>query len=91
MNNKIIINYLKSLSLLIFGLITLAGCQKNLSDADYMISDINIIDVKTGKVKTGHYVAIRGDSISAIYDRPVKAGDSVIVVDGSGKFLIPGL
>jgi cytosine/adenosine deaminase-related metal-dependent hydrolase len=83
--------YLKSLSLLLFGLITLAGCKKYLSDADYLISDINIIDVKTGEVMPGQYVAISGDSISAIYDRPVRTDDSVIVIEGTGKYLIPGL
>ncbi len=58
---------------------------------DLLITNINVIDVATGEVLPNRTVAIDGDSISAIYTKAIKSGKQTVVVDGTGKFLIPGL
>jgi imidazolonepropionase-like amidohydrolase len=58
---------------------------------DLLITHVNVIDVVTGEVLPNRTVAIDGDEITAIYTKPIKAGKDTEVVDGTGKFLIPGL
>jgi len=60
--------------------------------ADLMIKNINVIDVKTGKVKHSVNVVIRQDKIYKIV-KSKKSGkyEALQIVDGTGKFLIPGL
>jgi imidazolonepropionase-like amidohydrolase len=58
---------------------------------DLLITNVNIIDVVTGEVLSNRTVAIDGDSISAIYNKSIKPGKHTEVVDGTGKYLIPGL
>ncbi len=58
---------------------------------DLLITNINVIDVATGEVLPNRTVAIDGDSITAIYSKTIKANKQTEVVDGTGKYLIPGL
>lgn len=58
---------------------------------DLLITNVNVIDVVTGEVLPSRTVAIDGDEITAIYTKTIKAGKATEVVDGSGKYLIPGL
>ena len=74
---------------LIFIAIIAASCSK--PKHDLLITNINVIDVATGEVLPKRTVAIDGDSITAIYTKSIKPGKQTVVVDGSGKYLIPGL
>jgi imidazolonepropionase-like amidohydrolase len=58
---------------------------------DIIITNVNIVDVKTGKLIENKTIAIDNNRITAIYDIETAGSDSTIVVDGKGKFLIPGL
>lgn len=58
---------------------------------DCLITNVNVVDVNTGKILVNKTVAIDNNRISAIYDSEVSGSDSAIVVDGRGKYLIPGL
>jgi len=58
---------------------------------DIVISNVNIVDVKTGKTLNNRTVAIDSNRISAIYDNEIVGSVSTIVIDGKGKYLIPGL
>ena len=53
-----------------------------------LIKDVNVVDVITGKVKKNS-VLIRGKKIEKIAGS-IKADDALLI-DGSGKYLIPGL
>ena len=53
------------------------------------IEKVNIIDVRNGEVHPGQYVLLENGLIRKIEDRAFKQVDQRI--DGSGKFLIPGL
>jgi len=57
---------------------------------DLLIRDVTIVDVSTGTVHSKHSILIRGERIAATgRDIPVPKG--VRVVEGAGKFVIPGL
>jgi imidazolonepropionase-like amidohydrolase len=60
--------------------------------ADLLIKNINVIDVKTGKVKHSVDVVIRRDKIYKIVkSKKSSEYQARQIVDGTGKFLIPGL
>jgi imidazolonepropionase-like amidohydrolase len=58
---------------------------------DLLITHVNVIDVVTGEVLPNRTVAIDGDEITAIYTKTITPGKDTEVVDGTGKYLIPGL
>lgn len=55
----------------------------------FAITNVNVIDVASGEVLPRRTVTINGDRISAI--TPAAPARTLTVVDGTGKFLIPGL
>jgi imidazolonepropionase-like amidohydrolase len=61
------------------------------SNHDCLITNVNVVDVKTGKILKNKTLAIDSNRISAIYDNEIVGSSSTIVIDGKGKFIIPGL
>ena len=64
------------------------------SPSEIAITHITVIDVQAGTIKPNMTVLIRGDRITAV--RPSKNKESlpakeIQVIDGRGKFLLPGL
>ncbi len=80
---------MKNTSFLIILCLVIQSCTE--PHHDLLITNINVIDVATGEVLPNRIVAIDGDSITAIYSKTIKPGKETEVVDGSGKYLIPGL
>jgi imidazolonepropionase-like amidohydrolase len=58
---------------------------------DCLITNVNIVDVNTGKLLKNKTVGIDNNRISAIYDKEIVSSGSKVVIDGKGKYLIPGL
>jgi imidazolonepropionase-like amidohydrolase len=58
---------------------------------DCIITNVNIVDVNTGKILNNKTIAIDNNRITAIYDKEVFGLTATIVIDGKGKYLIPGL
>lgn len=58
---------------------------------DLLITNVNVIDVVTGEVLPNRTVTIDGDEITAIYNKTIKPSKGTEVVDGTDKYLIPGL
>lgn len=58
---------------------------------ELVISNVNIINVKTGEILPNSSVAIDGDSITAIYTGRTSFSKSTEIIDGTEKYLIPGL
>ena len=57
-----------------------------------LLKSINIINVNNGNVLYGREVFIRGNRIAEIGDTVNYSGaDSVLIIDGGGKYLLPGL
>lgn len=59
--------------------------------SDILIRNVNVIDVKIGKSIPGQNVFIQGDRIVEITHSPKTGKSSKTILDGTGKFLIPGL
>lgn len=77
-----------------YPLIFIVGILTNactVSQHNLLISNINVIDVITGEVLPNRTVAIDGDEITVIYTKTIIPGKETEVVDGRGKYLIPGL
>jgi imidazolonepropionase-like amidohydrolase len=57
------------------------------------ISNVTIVNTKDGKLQPSQTVVVRGETIVQVskYSSKTKVPDSVKVVDGTGKFLMPGL
>jgi len=69
----------------------LLSCSKTF-EGDLIITNVNIIDVKTGEINYTKSVVIRGDSIANIIDHNGNTNyEAEQVVDASEKYLIPGL
>lgn len=71
-------------------LVIFAACDKTTSH-NLLITHANIIDVKTGEILKDKTVAIDSMRIAAIYDGEVSIPNSAEIIDGKGKYLIPGL
>lgn len=63
----------------------------NVGNHDCLITNINIVDVNTGKILKNKTIVIGNNRITAIYDKEIFGSDSTVVIDGTGKYLIPGL
>ena len=58
----------------------------------YLIDNVNVVDVAAGRVNERQRVVVSGSRITAVgTSTTVQAPNGVTVVDGTGKFLIPGL
>src|ERR1017187_3107005 len=58
--------------------------------SDFLIRNVTVVDVKTGSELSKHSVWIHNGQIAAIGEHPA-APASAVVVNGTGKYLIPGL
>ncbi len=70
----------------------LVNCSKNFVVGDVVITNINIIDVKQGKTIPNQTIVIQDDKIASI--KPFSEADenkAQTIIDGTGKFVMPGL
>ncbi len=59
---------------------------------DFLIRNVAMVDVRNGQVVPGRDVVVRGGRIDSIGTSTPGSGQSgLVVVDGTGKFLAPGL
>ena len=83
---------IKKLTFLLL-LVNIIGCSKQttISNKAYVIKNISIIDPIDGFQSIKH-VVVENDLITMILDKDLKLlANNVKSIDGSGKFLIPGL
>lgn len=73
----------------------LSGCSSNevkIGPEDIAIQNVNIINVENGEVQKHMTVVIKGDQIGLIEETSkIRLSNSDKIIDGSGKYLIPGL
>lgn len=69
----------------------ITACSPELQHFDYIIEDVQIITVSTGQIVAHQYVGILEDRIEVISSKPIRVDQSTVRIDGSSKFLIPGL
>lgn len=60
--------------------------------ADLLVHSATIIDVRNGRLLPGKAIAIRHDSVLAVFDtRQMHRYDAATVIDAKGKYAMPGL
>ena len=69
----------------------LTSCNRT-PTTDYAISHVNIVDVEAGIVRLDATIVLQGNTISTVVaSKDSTPPSSLKVIDGSGKFVIPGL
>lgn len=59
---------------------------------DFLVRNVAVVDVVNGGILPGRDVVIRGGRIDSIdTSMPASGQSGLVVVDGAGKFLVPGL
>lgn len=56
-----------------------------------IIDNVNIIDVETGNIAYNQYVLIEKSRITKIDSTKINVSEKVLIIDGTSKYLIPGL
>lgn len=90
MRAKNLYRTMKSIFWILLLVISFPSCN-GVVNHDCLITNVNIVNVKTGKILKNKSIAIDNNRITAIYDKEIISSDSTIVINGSGKYLIPGL
>lgn len=70
--------------------INFTSCSKDL-ESDLIIKNANIINVEDGSITYGQDVLIKGDKITNILPYQSKSYSKERTIDGTNKYLIPGL
>ena len=78
------------------GIVSAALCCATLllpfaAAADLLIENVTLIDGTGAEPMTGASVLVKGDRIFMISPSPIAHGAGVDVIDGRGKYLIPGM
>jgi imidazolonepropionase-like amidohydrolase len=79
----------RSRALALVGVVGLSGCAAEGPRADLAIENVTVIDAVSG-ARPGQTVLVRGDTIVSV-GRAGSRVDAQQVVDGTGRYLIPGL
>ncbi len=70
--------------------LTLCSCQ-NTIEGNLIITNVNIIDVKTGTINSKRDIIVNGNTITSIIEHNNRNYKAETIIDGSKKYLIPGL
>jgi len=84
---------MKNFFLILFLVLFLSSCEESaIVETNILLKNVNIVDVENGVLLLAKHVVIKGEKIVAIYGaREIVLSDSVLIIDGKGKYLIPGL
>lgn len=85
--------FMKNIFLILISVFLLSGCEESVtSETNILLKNVNIVDVENGVLLPVKHVAIQGEKIVAIYGaKEIVPSNSALVIDGKGKYLIPGL
>jgi imidazolonepropionase-like amidohydrolase len=89
MNSKTSLVIKSGFVILIFLIPFISCCRAG--NHDCLITNVNVVDVNTGEILKNKTVAIDNNRITAVYDKEISGSTATLVIDGNGKYLIPGL
>ncbi|MEE9134087.1 MAG: hypothetical protein V3U13_11045, partial [Gemmatimonadota bacterium] len=76
--------------ILMFGL--LVSCAREIPTATLVIDGVSVVDVRDGSIAENTSLVMDGDRIVAMgRTGTFRVPDGTLVVDGTGKYAIPGL
>lgn len=70
----------------------LAGLARSLTrelPAEYVLADVQVVDVESGVLLPGRHVLVRDGRIAGVSERP-PCSPGIEIVDGEGGYLLPG-
>ena len=70
---------------------TTSPSEETISPSATVITDVNVVDVRTDQVIESQYVVVDSGMIVQVLDNIDNFPDEATTIDGSGKFLMPGL
>ena len=79
-----------SFSLLIVLLVACQSPKPDIVSVDFIIENVNILDVRSGEILENRHVLIKEGKVHKISKEKVD-NQSETIIDGSGKYLMPGL
>jgi hypothetical protein len=91
---------LASVALVVFLLVLAAGLlvwplpemPRNGVEGNFLIQNVAVVDVETGTIRQGLDVVLRDGKIASVGPAErSRSDDSLITIDGTGKYLMPGL
>lgn len=86
---------MKLLFLILLPLVIISSCattKNNSQQKPLLIKDVSVVDVITGSVISNQTLVIQADRITAMGSSlEIKVPNNSKIVDGRGKFVIPGL
>jgi hypothetical protein len=79
-------------STLALAVLVIAGCSTTGAPQALLLKNVTTVDVTNGTLRENREVLVEGDRIKAINNASQTHGvENMTIVDGSGKYLIPGL
>src|SRR5262249_22578142 len=81
----------QTVALILLTFVVLPACQARQSREIIQFTNVTIVDVKEGKLLPGMTVVIENGRISQVGAKAAAAQTPEHRIDGTGKFLIPGL
>jgi imidazolonepropionase-like amidohydrolase len=80
-------------SSLFLAIVVIAICFTSYSQQTTWITNVTIVNTKDGKLQPAQTVVVQGEKISMVtkYNAKAKVPDSVKTIDGTGKFMMPGM
>lgn len=82
---------MRYLHFIYFLLFFFSACKDEKISADYIIRNVNIVDVENDTIKSSKNIALVGHKIKFISDDEIRILGDVEIIEGKGKFVIPGL
>ena len=61
------------------------------NEVDIIINEVNVVDVVNGEIHHNQSVAIVGNKIVDIYEKPAQPNKATKIINANGQYLIPGL
>ncbi|MFT3980119.1 MAG: amidohydrolase family protein [Ferruginibacter sp.] len=81
---------MKAISFLLLIFSSSAFCQTNIPNSTY-ITNVTFLDVEKQKLIHGATIIIQGNKITDVSSKKINIPAGAGVIDGSGKFLMPGM
>jgi hypothetical protein len=65
--------------------------EEEISSAATLFTQVNIVDVRDGSIDEGRFVVVDSGKIMKIMEEEPELPEGVTIIDGNGKYLMPGL
>ena len=72
-------------------LLTALLCASTAGAQDLLVENVSLLDGTGGPAVAGMWVAVEDGRVSAVDNAPLEAPDGAVILNGEGRYLMPGL